>query len=64
MYAGHIFSFIPKDLFDLIPATYYPVFLLGMLGLGLSLAGLLYVSGLSDKLVNFAIEKKNSRKKK
>ena len=64
MYAGNIFSFIPKDIFDLIPATYYPIFLFGMLGLGLSLAGLLYASGISDKLVNLAIEKKDARKKK
>ena len=64
VYAGYIFKFIPKDIFGLAPSTYYLVFLLGMLGLGLSLAGLLYASGLNEKMIQFAIDKKNARKRK
>jgi cation-transporting ATPase E len=64
IFAGYVFDFVPNDIFGLVPAFHYTVFLLGMLGLGLSLAGLLYASGLSEKLIQFVIDKKESRKLK
>ncbi len=64
VYAGYIFKFLPVDVLGLRPATHNLVFLLGMLGLGMSLAGILHISGISEKLISFVMEKRNKKKNK
>ncbi|MBQ7386808.1 MAG: HAD-IC family P-type ATPase, partial [Clostridia bacterium] len=64
VFAGYIFDFIPVDVLGLRPATHNMVFLLGMLGLGMSLAGILHISGISEKMINFAMEKRNKKRNK
>ena len=48
-----------QDVLGLLPATHNTLFLAGMLGIGISLSGLLHLSGLSDKMIAAVMEKKN-----
>ncbi len=64
IFAGYIIPFIPKDVLGLRPAVHNLVFLLGMLGFGASLAGILHISGISEKMIAFAMQKQSKKTKK
>ena len=60
IYGGYIIPLMPIDMLGLLPATHNTLFLTGMLGIGISISGLLHLSGLSDKMIEAVMLKKNA----